>query len=301
MKSNHKNTLRIPTFKDEFLFNVYDKINVQIDEIDYNWIDPTWNPEVRSSTVGTRYDAIAHKELARMITFKTCPYCRTKMIELESHKQPGIVLACQHCLYWGGRGTRDWGGGTDNARGILGRCSVVENVDELTIFQTIEHFKNDSLDLVNMTPSRAEKLIPIILKRYLDCEVKVVGGVKDNGIDALIIRTDKSKMIVQIKWRSSVKGSESVSVVREVGGTLLARGIPAGMIISTRSKFSGPAKKEAELISNNIINGIGKLELELKDFNDIIDMLEVSHRKLSPNLTVEEIIPYYDKNTCLFG
>jgi hypothetical protein len=296
-----KDEIRIPTFSEEFLFNVYTEHNPVNDKPDYEWLDLGWQPNSWTPEVGMRSDPIADRELARLTTFQTCPYCRTPMIKLEAGKQSGLVLACQHCMYWGGRGTREWGGGPDNFRGILGRCRVVDNVDELTIFQAITHFKNDNLDLVNMPPAKAEKLIPLLLKRYLECEVRIVGGVKDNGIDALIIRNKKTKMIVQIKWRSSVKGSESVSVVREVGGTLLARGIPQGMIISTRSKFSDPAKKEAQLISQQTVWGMGKLHLELKDFNDIIDMLEVTHRKLSPNLSVEEIIPFYNPKECLFG
>ena len=74
-----------------------------------------------------------------------------------------------------------------------------------------------------------------------------------------------------------------------------------GIIISTRNQFSKSAKKEAKIISSRKIVDIGKIELTLKDFNNLIDMFEVSAKVRSEKLSNEEIIPDYNQGWDLFG
>src|SRR3546814_19031012 len=92
-----------------------------------------------------------------------------------------------------------------------------------------------------------------MLSDYLDCEVRALGGVKDGGIDGYILRNDTVACIVQVKWRQTPNGAEGVGVVREVAGTLLARGVPNGILVSTRSRFSKVAANEAQLFSHRSV------------------------------------------------
>lgn len=291
--------LRIPVFEQEFLFNIRNEIDPIKDEPNFKWIDQNWEPEIKSQFVGGQYDSIAEQEVFRLLKFKSCPFCRTKMDELKPKYDLGIVYVCRNCFYWGGRGTRP--GGPTNTRANLGRLSFLQNPDEVRLELLINHLNQNIERLYNLTPSQAEKLLPSVLKDYLDCDVKVIGGVKDGGIDALALRSENEKVLIQVKWREKKKGSEAVSVVREVGGTLLARQIPNGLIISTRKKFSATAIKEAKLISQNEIVEIGKIDLQLKDFNDLIDMFEISSKIRTETLKTEEIIPEYNEGWDLFG
>ena len=294
-----RDNLRIPVFEKEFLFNIHDEINIEYDEPNYKWIDPDWEPEIESNLVGGQFDSTAQEEVFRLLKFHTCPYCKSNMEALKPMCDVGIVYVCKLCFYWGGRGTRP--GGPTNTRGNLGRLSFVSNPDEVKLELLIKHLNENIERIFSLTPRQAEKLMPTILSDYLKCEVKAIGGTRDGGIDALAILSETEKMIVQIKWREKYNGSESVSVVREVGGTLLARKIPKGLIISTRKKFSTTAIKESELISENNIVNIGKIDIRLNDFTNLIDMFNVSTKVRSENLQLDEIIPRYNEGFDLFG
>jgi len=294
-----KQPIRIPVFDEEFLFNIRNELTLSKDEPDLKWIDQNWKPEIDGEKVGMLYDSIAEKEVFRLIKFKTCAYCREPMTQLTPIGGKGEVLVCKNCFYWGGRGTRP--GGPSYTRGNLGRLSFIDNPEEVKLQLLINHL-NDNIDkLYNLTPRQAEKLLPSVLSDYLNCEVKAIGGSRDNGIDAIAIKSDKSKILIQVKWREKKDKSEAVSVVREVGGTLLARQIPNGLIISTRNKFSADAKKESKLISQNEIVSIGKINIELKDFNDLIDMFEISAKTKRDNMKAEDIITHYNDGFDLFG
>ncbi|WBX72938.1 restriction endonuclease [Tenacibaculum pacificus] len=298
--------LRIPVFEKEFLFNIRNELIVKIDEPNNKWIDTDWRPEndgwdpdLKRHLLGLQYDSIAENEVFRLLKFRTCPYCRTSMEKLVLPENLGIAFVCKNCFYWGGRGTRP--GGPTNTRGNLGRLNFISNPDDVKLELLINHLQQNVDRLYNLTPRQAEKLMPSVLSDYLKCEVKGIGGTKDGGIDALAILGENEKMIIQIKWREKKKGAEAVSVVREVGGTLLARKIPKGLIISTRKKFSKTAIEEANLISQHEIIEMGKIELKLNDFNDLIDMFNISSKIRNENLNSEEIIPYYNDGFELFG
>jgi len=293
-----RNNIRIPIFNREFLFNVYNEIFVDEDIPDCRWIDHQWKPEISGNNIGSLYDTAAEHEVFRLLKFRTCAYCREKMDKINPISG-GVAFVCKNCFYWGGRGTRP--GGPSNTRGNLGRINFVKNLEEAKLEQVISYLNQNIDRLLGLTPTEAEKLLPEVLKDYLNCEVKAFGGTRDGGIDAMAIRGENEKMLIQIKWRESKNSAEKVSVVREVGGTLLARKIPQGLIISTRQKFSKDAIKESKLISENEIVNIGKLNIELKDFNDLIDMFEISAKTRTENLSSEEIIPEYNEGFDLFG
>lgn len=279
--------IRIPVFNKDFLFNINDNVSVEKDFADFTWVSGKWNPSEESEFLVQSTDPIANRELLRMLKYKTCPFCGSNMIDIAQYKESGnTILVCNNCLYWGGRGSRV--DGPYSTRGVLGRMEFLNNPNEAKLEQILLYLNNNIEKIYDLSPREAEKLLPHILKDYLDCEVLAVGGVKDKGIDALAIHGNDTKMIIQIKWRQNQSRSESVSVVREVAGTLLARKIPKGFIITTRKKFSNDAIKEAKLIEDNIIHGVGKLELTLNDYNNLIDMFEISTKKRTEKMTIED-------------
>lgn len=292
--------IRIPVYSGEFLFNVRAETQIETDEPDLRIIDASWTPEIDSNKIGLSFDSLANREVLRLMKYKTCAFCRQKMAEIRTVGDHGTVLYCKNCFYWGGRGARTFG--PADARGIIGRINFVSNPDEAKIDAVIAHLNSNIERLFGLLPKQAEKIMPAVLSDFLKCEVKAIGGTRDHGIDALAIRSDESKMLVQIKWRNKKENkAEGVAVVREVGGTLLARQIPTGLIISTRSRFSKDAANEARLISQNEVTSMGQLNLELRDFNDLIDMFEISAQIRRDNMTIDDIIPEYNDGFNLFG
>lgn len=285
-----RSDIRVPVFNKSFLFNMYDNINVIEDVPDSRWVDQSWKPEVDSNYVGPRYDKVAMQEIHRVLKYKTCPYCRTPMRNLAKYDDYNTVFVCDKCFYWAGKGVSGDDFLSIQNRAILSLINFVQNPDDVDLGIMINYLNNNIDRIFDLTPRQAEKIVPIILSDYMKCEVLAFGGVKDKGIDALAIHNNDYKILIQIKWRENKYGAEKVSVVREVAGTLLARQIPKGLIISTRNKFSKEAINEADLISRNEIINIGKMNLELKDFNDLIDMFEISAKVRKENMTIEEII-----------
>lgn len=211
------------------------------------------------------------------------------------------LLVCVTCGYWGGIGFREWNSQQHAAplRGVIARYKPILPIDSNDTSYLVSHLRRSPKDLTSISPNRAEKFVANLLADYLSAEVRPLGGVKDEGVDAYVVNNDKIASIVQVKWRESERGAESVGVVREVAGTLLARGVPSGILVSTRSKFSKPAQKEAEVISQREAAGVGKLSLTLLDYHDIIDMLELSSTKLTEEMTINDWYQISD-DYCVF-
>jgi hypothetical protein len=191
--------IRIPVFENQFLFNVRNELKVDRDEPDFRWIDQNWRPEIDSNIIGNLYDSIAEKEIFRLLQFETCAFCREKMEKITPLGDKGIVYVCKNCFYWGGRGTRP--GGPTFTRANLGRVNFINNPDEVQLELLISHLNRNINKIYDLSPRQAEKLLPNILKDYLDCEVKTFGGTRDKGIDAMALKGATEKIIIQIKWR----------------------------------------------------------------------------------------------------
>jgi restriction system protein len=137
-----------------------------------------------------------------------------------------------------------------------------------------------------------------LLAEVLECEVRAVGAPQDGGVDGYVVRSDAIRSIVQVKWRQDTTKAESVSIVREVAGTLLAHGVPDGIIVSTRDHFSSAARDTAAKLERREITDIGKLRLQLVDYHLIMDMLDITTRKLTAELRAEEWFPMQAHDDC---
>ncbi len=72
------------------------------------------------------------------------------------------------------------------------------------------------------------------------------GGPGDGGVDVILVQSS-TPTLVQVKRRSKPEAIENVSTVRELLGTLLVQGKQSGIIVSTASRFSSQAVREAQV------------------------------------------------------
>lgn len=235
-------------------------------------------------------DERLENELRRLTKFSTCPICRNGTEKVPSWVEDENIQICLNCGYWGGIGFRDWNSHmhAHPMRGVIGRYQAINPIDAQSTEYLISHFRRFPDQLPNISPKRSEEFVMDLLSDYLDCEVKTLGGTKDGGVDGYILKGNDISTIIQVKWHESLNKAESVKVVREVAGTLLARHVPKGILVSNRIRYSKPATKEAESISELRLEGLGNIELTLMDYNNILDMLEISNTNIVEDMKVED-------------
>ena len=291
-----KQSPRIATFDDWIPFHIGTEIKSPDNDNPIDWSNFINYPkfeityEKGNESSYSLADRRAIDEIHRLLKYETCPICRTKM----SKRQPDFhetLLICLTCGFWGGRGSR-----MDNVyeqtplRGVLGIYKPLKPLKEMSSEYLVTHLKRFPKDLPKIGPKRAEKFVNDLLVDYLKCEVKPIGGTKDKGVDGYVLKNDTISSIIQIKWRENINGAESVKVIREVAGTLLARGIPSGILVSNKDHYSKDAIEDAKLVSKRKISGLGKMSLSLIDYHNILDMLEISNTKLTKDMKIEDWI-----------
>lgn len=289
---------RIAVFDEWIPFHIGTEIKLPENDNPINWSEFINSPEfLLTYDNGSRkeyrlQDEKAIDEIHRILKFQTCPICKSKMAPRPQDFNEQIYI-CLTCGFWGGRGSRmDNVSSKIGLRGVLGIYKPLVPLQDSTTEYLVSHLKKHPDQLPNIGPKRAEKFVMDLLSDYLNCEVKNVGGYKDKGIDGYIIKGDEISSIVQIKWRENMNGAESVKVIREVAGTLLARGIPSGILVSNKDHFSKDAIEDANLISKNEINKLGTMQLQLMDYHNILDMLEISNTKLTDKMRIEDWINF---------
>lgn len=118
------------------------------------------------------------------------------------------------------------------------------NLDDLVFW-----LKRNNKEITKVDPFKFEELIADCLRNlYSECEVKLVGGRKDRGIDIYIAQKNDFPILVQVKRRSQIDKSESVSTIRSLNGVLFREGTPYGAIVTTSRKFTQPVFDEIESV-----------------------------------------------------
>lgn len=247
-------------------------------------------------------DERLQRELHRLTKFKTCSICRSPTTQIESLVEDENIQLCLKCGYWGGIGFREWNSHLHSQprRGVIGRYKTIQPIDAQSTEYLATHLRRFPKDLINISPKRSETFVMDLLSDYLNCEVKSLGGTKDGGIDGFILKGNDIGTIIQVKWHESTGKAESVKVVREVAGTLLARHVPQGILVSNRKKYSEPAKQEAESISQLSIDGLGRINLQLIDYHNILDMLEITSTKATSNMGINDWFKFNLEDECIF-
>mgnify|MGYP001584888798 CR=1 FL=1 len=240
--------------------------------------------------------------LWRLHENRTCPFCRVHMCideGLSGKSMPSdYVVICPQCGFWFGRGTKDYGYdlGNEGGRGVLGLLhrEPLHQVD-VTLPEVIRFLDENHKFLLTLDPFKAEKLVCRLLHEAFGWEVHYIGGRKDRGIDAIAVNSNAGKAIVQIKWHTATRKAESVSLVREFAGTLLARGVPSGIIVTTRERFSAEAQQEITLLGERTVVEMGKIDIDYKTYRDILDMLGISSRRITerPQVPVRPRASHY--------
>jgi len=222
------------------------------------------------------------------------------MVLRDSWVDDEAVYVCCTCGYWAGIGFREWNmhHHAEPARAAIGRYLPLQPLDSLTSEILITHLRRSPRDMASLSPKRAEQFIADLLARVLDCEVRHVGQPADGGVDAYVVRSDVIRSVVQVKWHQRTDKAESVSVVRAVAGTLLAQGIPDGIVVSNRTHFSSTAQRTAKQVSAHSVDSLGRLRLQLADYHLIVDMLDFATRKISDNLQPDDWFPANAHEEC---
>jgi restriction system protein len=211
-------------------------------------------------------------EATRAIATRRCLYCEGPLTRLD-HWQDDDLLLCEMCGYWVGRGARV--GGPAGNRVVRGVIDLLD-IDDATLDQLLLNISRLPGRLRTMSPFRAEKFMMELLAESLECEVRPMGGRRDGGVDGYILSGDGARTIVQVKWRETGPKGETVSVVRELAGTMLAQGVPSALLVTTRNWMSSDSQKEIERINGRKVDAIGTLEVSTMVYKDILDMLELA-------------------------
>lgn len=98
-----------------------------------------------------------------------------------------------------------------------------------------------------VNPTYLEKLVARIFTDCGEyCEVLHVGRPDDGGVDVVLIESDNSNWLVQVKRREHAASVESVSTIRNLLGTLVLEGSSRGIVVSTADHFSFRAESAAK-------------------------------------------------------
>ncbi|MNZ90851.1 hypothetical protein D3C78_1098220 [compost metagenome] len=229
---------------------------------------------------------------------KSCYFCRSKCKPVDhycdKHSErdttPQYIYMCPSCGFWFGRGTREYMVGPAWGKFIFGKIqSFPVDAEEINTEQLISFLNENKAHITKINPFKAEDIVCEILKDYLDCEVRKVGGRKYGGIDGYVLKGNKLSTLIQIKWRRNKEKAEGVQVIRDVAGTQLIKGVPRSIIVTTKNKYSKAARDEMVALHGRELVSVGKMSMDLLSYNDIISMLEVTTRRLSetPSLPVD--------------
>jgi hypothetical protein len=274
-------------FRDRIVINVDDSEEAVERPAWRDWRLVEWNPEV-------------NREILRLMADPTCRYCCEQMRDVGG--VDGRVLLCPRCGYWGGRGTR-FDMGPLNLRGVLGLVHLVDlDSLELTIGELVGYFREVPDALFELSPFKAERFVMDLLKEALDCEVRPIGGRKDGGVDGYIVAGEELKTIVQVKWHRDKRRAEGVRLVREIAGTLIARGVPNGMLVTTSERLSPAGKSEIEEIGRRELVGLGAIRLDVRTYEDVLDMLDLAWTNLGGDFeTITPALCTEDSKMDVFG
>lgn len=225
----------------------------------------------------------------------------------ESKDESGLqnndyLTLCSSCGFWFARGTRGINEGVHMGRVCWPYIKRLEtDLDSLdvSVNSLIKHISKNQDDLLKIHPVKAEELVTHLFKDYFDCEVRHVGGTGDGGVDAIVIKGDKIETIIQVKWRRDNRSGEGVKLIRELSGTMIARGVPSAILVTTRNHLTKGALEEIHNISKTPLTR-ESLNLDYRTYSDILSMLEISRVKLSEKMTISENVKEDERRILLF-
>ena len=195
-----------------------------------------------------------------------CPYCNIKITRTE---KPGdqqnpyiksrILSLCRQCGWWESDENAwpdETTGRSVHRRAILREFSVAGS--EAPIESLHQYVAKHPSALNEVSPRNLERLVGSVFGEFMNCETIHVGGANDDGIDLLLIDSER-RYVVQVKRRMSPHAAEAVSGVREFLGAMLLDGTLRGLFVSTAPRFSHQARATASKAEQ--IELVEKIEL----------------------------------------
>ncbi len=207
-----------------------------------------------------------------------CPFCRGPYSHTYSEAQykgdhrTHDWRLCKLCGFWFKlREKLDLYGGPDDwylSYAVLRDLHI--NGAELPLSDLGRHLKDNFRDIYSLPPRVFERLVGDVY-RALGFEVSITRATRDGGYDLVVLnRNDGEKMLVEIKrYRRGKK--VDVSVVRQLLGVQLMKGVSKAAIVTT-SEFTQPAQEAAEKSARAPIM---RCDLELVDAHALLAMLDV--------------------------
>ncbi|WP_315833497.1 restriction endonuclease [Bradyrhizobium prioriisuperbiae] len=252
--------------------------------------------------------------LAEGQDFPSCYYCQHAMrvigeatipyryVHIEEDIPNGCAVAergfeCPNCGWWAleAEGQHEYanggdGDGSDYSNHYRLICGVARkfplSASEVPVAELRRWITKHPDHVALVDPFVFEEIIADCFKDHFpNSQVTRVGGRKDRGIDIHIIHNDDEQILVQIKRRSNLLSTESVTVVRELNGVLFRERIPKGIVVTTAKTFSPAAKEEIARAAamNRDSSHFERYDVELFDHQAVIELLNLrSQRRPAP-------------------
>ena len=97
----------------------------------------------------------------------------------------------------------------------------------------------------NVNPFVFESLVADCLKSaFPDCEIVKIGGVRDRGVDMILVRTTGENYLVQVKRKASLEQNLGVDPVRQLNGVLFREGAAKGIVVTSAKGYTKDAYNE---------------------------------------------------------
>lgn len=222
---------------------------------------------------GLTLPSLVQQSLAGQLNAQTCPYCGNALAELSAHDNLGFtststffaaLLICHLCGFW----RRSFADSLTGAEYTLPLVrSFQPEVHAPALRALSAEVARSPKRLYSLTPRHFELFVATVLKDFLECEVRHVGGTGDGGIDLVALIAD-TPLLIQVKRREHADRSEGIEVVRSLFASLFAAGHKRGMIVTSANSFTRGAQAWAR--SPRLI--ASKFEIDLVDIARLLDM-----------------------------
>ncbi len=217
-------------------------------------------PRVRSArAVGSVGEPTANKPFFTWLsTPGRCPYCSTATTLAESKRShhygsnvndgwfaKAQAIQCDRCGWWLFQRHGDTRTMYHQSLGISSYQGIVYEFDITELERPVTELRRalarQEAALTSISPKELEVVVGSVFRDFLRCKVKHVGGPGDGGIDLLLLESEKP-VLVQVKRRSAPNTRESVVVIRGLLGTMVLEHANRGIVVTTASDFSRPAR-----------------------------------------------------------
>jgi len=260
--------------------------------------------------------AVHIKRANKFFSAQQCSFCGLSLIreglyesepfvcEVE-HNYATSVVYCRNCGWWLLKRSEE-GDYVDEHLEILSTTyneGIVFrfNIDdaEAPVYELRKQLARKEALVEDMTPRELEIIVGSVFRDFFDVEVFHIGGPGDGGIDLLLV-AGEIKHIIQVKRRKKPSKSECVSVVRDLIGSMVLNNIQSGIIVTTASHFSRPAKQASQSV---LLHKLG-FKIDLYNRQKLSAILELADPTEAPWLVIcekEGYVPPYRSHSNRVG